>query len=149
MSADKFFFREARKQSNSGEMPFLDHLEELRWRLIWSLLALVVGSDWLRDVLPRLRTGVLVALLGIILVGVGIGAHTVMSQPETTEMYAHQRRSAFSLIELVIVIAIGAWGLGTATRPSPRREAAGAAMRTGALPFARRCSRWRAAFASM
>jgi sec-independent protein translocase protein TatC len=24
-------------------MPFLDHLEELRWRLIWSLLALVVG----------------------------------------------------------------------------------------------------------
>lgn len=25
------------------EMPFLDHLEELRWRLIWSLGALVVG----------------------------------------------------------------------------------------------------------
>ena len=24
-------------------MPFLDHLEELRWRLIWSLLALTVG----------------------------------------------------------------------------------------------------------
>lgn len=24
-------------------MPFLDHLEELRWRLIWSLLALIVG----------------------------------------------------------------------------------------------------------
>lgn len=24
-------------------MPFLDHLEELRWRLIWSLLALLVG----------------------------------------------------------------------------------------------------------
>ena len=27
----------------SGEMPFLDHLEELRWRIIWSLAALVVG----------------------------------------------------------------------------------------------------------
>jgi sec-independent protein translocase protein TatC len=26
-----------------AEMPFLDHLEELRWRLIWSLLALIVG----------------------------------------------------------------------------------------------------------
>lgn len=26
-----------------SEMPFLDHLEELRWRLIWSLAALVVG----------------------------------------------------------------------------------------------------------
>ena len=27
----------------AGEMPFLDHLEELRWRIIWSLAALVVG----------------------------------------------------------------------------------------------------------
>src|SRR5688572_4465402 len=27
----------------TGEMPFLDHLEELRWRIIWSLGALVVG----------------------------------------------------------------------------------------------------------
>jgi sec-independent protein translocase protein TatC len=27
-----------------GEMPFLDHLEELRWRIIWSVLAIVVGS---------------------------------------------------------------------------------------------------------
>lgn len=28
----------------SGEMPFLDHLEELRWRLLWSLLAVVAGT---------------------------------------------------------------------------------------------------------
>lgn len=27
----------------AGEMPFLDHLEELRWRIIWSLAALVAG----------------------------------------------------------------------------------------------------------
>jgi sec-independent protein translocase protein TatC len=27
----------------SGEMPFLDHLEELRWRLLWSLGALAIG----------------------------------------------------------------------------------------------------------
>ena len=26
-----------------AEMPFLDHLEELRWRILWSLLALVLG----------------------------------------------------------------------------------------------------------
>ena len=27
-----------------GEMPFLDHLEELRWRILWSILAIVVGT---------------------------------------------------------------------------------------------------------
>jgi sec-independent protein translocase protein TatC len=27
----------------TGEMPFLDHLEELRWRIIWSLGALILG----------------------------------------------------------------------------------------------------------
>ena len=32
------------KRRSKGEMPFLDHLEELRWRVLWSLLALVVGS---------------------------------------------------------------------------------------------------------
>jgi sec-independent protein translocase protein TatC len=30
-------------EQHSGEMPFLDHLEELRWRIIWSLLAVVVA----------------------------------------------------------------------------------------------------------
>jgi sec-independent protein translocase protein TatC len=30
-------------ESNSSEMPFLDHLEELRWRLVWSFAALGVG----------------------------------------------------------------------------------------------------------
>jgi sec-independent protein translocase protein TatC len=30
-------------KTSHAEMPFLDHLEELRWRLLWSLLALAVG----------------------------------------------------------------------------------------------------------
>jgi sec-independent protein translocase protein TatC len=30
-------------KNSTGEMPFLDHLEELRWRIIWSLGAIVVG----------------------------------------------------------------------------------------------------------
>ncbi|MBD0319947.1 MAG: twin-arginine translocase subunit TatC [Gemmatimonadetes bacterium] len=33
-----------RKNAAGDEMPFLDHLEELRWRLLWSLLAVVVGA---------------------------------------------------------------------------------------------------------
>jgi len=36
---------------NAAEMPFLDHLEELRWRIIWSLAALVVGADEAGDAL--------------------------------------------------------------------------------------------------
>ncbi len=33
-----------RSKNPRGEMPFLDHLEEFRWRILWSVLALVVGS---------------------------------------------------------------------------------------------------------
>jgi sec-independent protein translocase protein TatC len=31
-----------KSQNPTAEMPFLDHLEELRWRILWSLLALIV-----------------------------------------------------------------------------------------------------------
>ncbi len=34
----------AKRPSGSDEMPFLDHLEELRWRILWSLLAVFVGA---------------------------------------------------------------------------------------------------------
>lgn len=52
--------------------------------LIVRLLALIVRADWLGEVLPRLWTGALVALLGIVLVGVGYGAHRYLPQPEET-----------------------------------------------------------------
>lgn len=34
----------ARNRNPRGEMPFLDHLEELRWRILWSLLAVAAAS---------------------------------------------------------------------------------------------------------
>jgi sec-independent protein translocase protein TatC len=43
MTAD-FTSRFRSPRNPSGEMPFFDHLEELRWRIIWSLLALVIGT---------------------------------------------------------------------------------------------------------
>ena len=33
----------AEESRPQGEMPFLDHLEELRWRIIWSLIAILAG----------------------------------------------------------------------------------------------------------
>jgi sec-independent protein translocase protein TatC len=33
-----------KRVDNSHEMPFLDHLEELRWRIIWSLAALLLTT---------------------------------------------------------------------------------------------------------
>jgi sec-independent protein translocase protein TatC len=44
-----------------GEMPFLDHLEELRWRILWSLLAIIIGS--LVGFVLVLRFGVLDILI--------------------------------------------------------------------------------------
>ncbi|MES2179515.1 MAG: twin-arginine translocase subunit TatC [Gemmatimonadota bacterium] len=53
--------------SNSAEMPFLDHLEELRWRIIWSLGALVVGVAGGLAVLLKYEKPVLLWLQGPIL----------------------------------------------------------------------------------
>lgn len=33
-----------RARNLRGEMPFLDHLEELRWRILWSIIAIGLGS---------------------------------------------------------------------------------------------------------
>jgi len=32
------------RPGDPNEMPFLDHLEELRWRILWSLIAVVIGT---------------------------------------------------------------------------------------------------------
>ena len=83
----------------SGEMSFLDHLEELRWHIIWSLGALIVGAGiglWatqqfqLLDLLkapitPYLPDGKLVALRPtdgfLITFKVGLAAGLVLASP--------------------------------------------------------------------
>jgi sec-independent protein translocase protein TatC len=37
-------FRNRSPANPAGEMPFFDHLEELRWRIVWSLAALAAGT---------------------------------------------------------------------------------------------------------
>lgn len=34
----------ARSRKSRGEMPFLDHLEELRWRILWCILSVMIGA---------------------------------------------------------------------------------------------------------
>lgn len=59
-----------RIKPDAAEMPFLDHLEELRWRIIWSLAAAIVGvlvGYFLVqrfDVLARLEAPILPYLRG-------------------------------------------------------------------------------------
>lgn len=56
-----------RHRSLKGEMPFLDHLEELRWRILWSLVAITIFSIigfalvYYFDVLDRLIEPIRVA----------------------------------------------------------------------------------------
>jgi sec-independent protein translocase protein TatC len=52
---------------NAAEMPFLDHLEELRWRIIWSLGALVGGVVVSFALLLKFERPVLLWLQGPIL----------------------------------------------------------------------------------
>src|SRR5712692_8151854 len=93
-----------RRLSNRAEMPFLDHLEELRWRILWSLLALVIGTGlgfWvvqhfevlallkrpIAEFLPRGRLFIthpvdafMITLKLAVLVGVGGGSPVVVRQ---------------------------------------------------------------------
>ncbi|MEZ4517692.1 MAG: TIGR03663 family protein [Chloroflexota bacterium] len=53
--------------------------------LVLRLLARLAEADWLRSALPRLRTPILVALLGIVMVGAGFATHTLTADTATTE----------------------------------------------------------------
>lgn len=64
--------------------------------LVVRLLALVSGAPWLREVLPRLRTPLLVALIGVVLVGAGLAMHRFMGADTAAETTATTTSEGFA-----------------------------------------------------
>ncbi|HET7600857.1 MAG TPA: twin-arginine translocase subunit TatC [Gemmatimonadales bacterium] len=119
-----------------AEMPFLDHLEELRWRIIWSLVALVAGVGaafgvllnfdvigWLeRPILPFLQGRKLVythpgdpfqiILEASVVLGVMLALPVILYQVwafVAPALYRHERRVAMGVAAgAVALFAAGA-----------------------------------------
>lgn len=121
---------------SAGEMPFLDHLEELRWRIIWSLAALIVGVvtafflvyrfdllTWMQGpILPFLHghklvythpgDGFSILLQTSILVGIVIALPVVIWQVYaflSPALHRHEKRIAIPVIlGAVLLFVVGA-----------------------------------------
>ncbi len=65
--------------------------------LLLRLLALIIQADWLKEVMGKLWVGALVALLGVVLVGVGYGAHKFAPQPASTSPTATTTSEGFAV----------------------------------------------------
>jgi sec-independent protein translocase protein TatC len=119
---------------SSGEMPFLDHLEELRWRIIWSLAALIVGVaiafvlvyrfdllTWIQGpILPFLHghklvythpgDGFSILLQTSILVGIVIALPVVIGQVYaflSPALHRHEKRIAIPVILGAVLLFVG------------------------------------------
>ncbi len=122
-----------------AEMPFLDHLEELRWRIIWSLVALVVGVgiafflllkfDVLalleRPILPYLAGRKLVfthpgdpftiVLNAAIVIGVAFALPVILHQLWSfiaPALYKHEKRVAVGVFFFAVLLFLGGASLG-------------------------------------
>jgi sec-independent protein translocase protein TatC len=118
---------------SAGEMPFLDHLEELRWRIIWSLGALLVGVSiafalvlkfklllWLQGpMLPYLHgkrlvythpgDGFSILLQTAIMVGVVIALPVIIWQVYaflSPALYRHEKRVAIPVIVGAVLLFV-------------------------------------------
>jgi len=119
---------------SAGEMPFLDHLEELRWRIIWSLAALIVGVavafflvfqldllTWMQGpILPFLHghklvythpgDGFSIVLQTSIMVGVVLALPVVVWQVYaflSPALHRHEKRIAIPVILGAVLLFIG------------------------------------------
>ena len=124
---------------DGAEMPFLDHLEELRWRIIWSLLALVAGVgiafflllqfDVLalleRPILPYLAGRKLVfthpgdpftiVLNAAIVIGVAFALPVILHQLWSfiaPALYKHEKRVAVGVFFFAVLLFLGGASLG-------------------------------------
>ena len=119
---------------SAGEMPFLDHLEELRWRIIWSLGALLVGVavafalvykfdllTWIQGpILPFLHgrklvytapgDGFSILLQTSVMVGIVIALPVVIWQVYaflSPALHRHEKRVAIPVIVGAVALFIG------------------------------------------
>ena len=124
-------------RSASGEMPFLDHLEELRWRIIYSAVALAIGvavgffivvqfdvvEALIQPVKPYLPNGELVVTHGVspitivmqlaFAIGVALALPVILYQVWaflSPALHAHERR----LVIVVIAVSTHLFALGAA-----------------------------------
>jgi len=95
-----------RPDPERGEMPFLDHLEELRWRIIWSLVALVVGVGAAMVLL--LNVDVIGWLERPILPYLG-GHHLVYTHPGDPFQIILQASAALGLLLALPVVLYQLW----------------------------------------
>jgi len=120
-------------------MPFLDHLEELRWRIIWSLVGLVVGVGaafgilldinvigWLeRPILPLLGGRRLVfthpgdpfqiVLQASLILGILLALPVILYQFWTfvgPALHRHERRVAWGAVTGAVLLFTGGVSLG-------------------------------------
>src|SRR3954468_6361993 len=119
-------------KSKSAEMPFLDHLEELRWRIIYSLGAILVGLaigflltikfDLIgvlqKPVLPYLR-----------------GNHLVYTHPGDTFSVIMQMAFVVAVAFAIPVIAHQAWSFLSPALHKHERKVAIPVVAAGTLLF--------------
>lgn len=116
------------------EMPFLDHLEELRWRILWSLLALLVGGAigfflcWRFNVVGLLQAPIEPLLGGsrlvylsptdpfFITLKLGVGVGVLLASPIVIQqmwsfispaLLPHERRAIVPSFYLGVVLFLG------------------------------------------